>query len=135
MLLDLFAYPQLLAQPQRHRHQERTQAARRIINVSLKQSLKLQERLIVEGDVSHVFAFNAARLQAILDGIGGKAMIMLLARETLLLRRRHDLAVAHQTRRRVVVIGRDAENVCGTHQRLNVKLYDKQWTTDIDSER
>ena len=51
LLRDLLAYPELLAQPQRHRHQKRAQAPRRVVEVSLKQSLEFQKRLVVEGDV------------------------------------------------------------------------------------
>src|SRR2546423_15541478 len=87
---DLLAYPEFLFQPERHRHQKRAYAAGRVINVGLKKTLKLQERLIVEGDVSHVFALDAARAQTILDRVRGKAMIVLLAREAFFLRRRDD---------------------------------------------
>ena len=51
LLRNLLAYPELLAQPQRHRHQKRAQAARRVVNVGFEQPLEFQQRLVVEGDV------------------------------------------------------------------------------------
>ncbi len=42
---------QLLPQPQRHRHAEGAEAARREGEIGLEQALELQKRLVVEDDV------------------------------------------------------------------------------------
>src|SRR5207247_8958079 len=69
-----------------------------------------EERLGVEAEVAEPGGLDPARAQAVRDRVRRKAGIVLLPREALLLRRGHDLAVAHQAGRRVVVVGRDAED-------------------------
>ena len=60
-----------------------------------------------------VFGPQPGFRQTVIDGIGRKAVVVLLAREPLLLRRRDDAAIDQQGCRRVVVEGRDTED--GSH--------------------
>ena len=52
---------QLLLQPQRHRHAEGAEAARREGEIGFEQPLELQERLVVEDDVVDVAELDAGR--------------------------------------------------------------------------
>ena len=54
-----------------------------------------------------------ALLQAVAQGIRGKALVMLLAREALLLGGCDDASVLYQRRSAVVVVGRDADDAHG----------------------
>ena len=60
---------QLFLQPQRHRHAERAEAARRKGEIGLEQPLELQERLVVEGDVVDVGQRDAGLVEAIVDRV------------------------------------------------------------------
>ena len=97
-------------QPERDRHAERAEAARREGEVGLEQPLELQERLVVEDDVVDVAELDAGLGQAVVDRVRGKARIVLLAGEALLLRRGDDAPVLDQRGGAVVVEGRDAED-------------------------
>lgn len=107
---DGVAGEELLLQPYRHRGQERAQAARRHAEIVLEDALELEQRLVVEAHVVEVFEPRSGLTQAVGDGVARKPVVVLLAREALLLRRSNDLAVAYEARRRVVVVGRDAED-------------------------
>ncbi len=109
-IADVVANPQLLAQPQRHRHQVRAPAARRGRGVGLDQSLEFHERLFIEADEVHLRTGNAGLTQAILNGVRRKPGVVLLARETLLLRCRDDAPVFDETGGGVVVVRGDAED-------------------------
>ena len=105
---------QLLLDPQRHRHLEGAKAARRERHVGLEQPLELQERLVVEGDVVELGSFEVAlRPGSSSPRWSGKRGVVLPAREALLLRRRHDLAVDDEGGRTVMIERRDAENAHG----------------------
>ena len=54
LLRDLLAYPELLAQPQRHRHAERAEAFRHECQVGFEKALEFEKGLLVEGDCSKV---------------------------------------------------------------------------------
>ena len=101
---------QLLAQPQRHRHAEGAEAARREGEIGFEQPLEFQERLVVEHDVIDVVEPRSCRLQAIGDRVVRETGIVLLAREAFFLRRGHDAAVLDQRRGAVVIEGGNAEN-------------------------
>src|SRR5580704_12053311 len=105
---------QLLLQPQRHGHTERVEAARRVGEVGLEQTLELQERLVVESDVVDVGQLDAGRVQAVLHSVLREARIVLLAGEALLLRGADEMAVLDQRRRAVMVESRDPEYAHGT---------------------
>ena len=72
--------------------------------VRFQKTLELGERLVIEGDVSQVCRLEPGLAQTVLDSPSGEAGIMLLARETLLLRRRDNIAVDDQGGRAVVII-------------------------------
>ena len=101
---------QLFAQPQRDRHPERAKAVRRECEVGFQQAFELEKRLVVEHDVIDGLQRNSRRLQAIGEGMVRETGIMLLAREALLLRRRHDTAVFDQGGRAVVIECRKPDN-------------------------
>src|SRR5206468_5942758 len=109
-LADLVAREELLLGPHRHGRQEGAEPARRDAAVVLEQALELEQRLVVEADVVELFRPELPLREAVGDGVAREGGVVLLAREALLLRRRHDLAVADEARRRVVIVGRDAED-------------------------
>ncbi len=100
---------QLLLEPDRHRHAERPEATRREGDIGLEQALKLQERLVVEGHVVDGAQADAGFLQAIGNRGPGKAGIVLLAGEPLLLRRGDDAAIVDQVGGAVVIERGDSE--------------------------
>src|SRR5690606_13206017 len=75
--------------------------------------LDLQSRLVEQPHVVHTAAPDPAFPQTVLDRPRRERGIPLLAREALLLRRRHDLAITHQARGAVMIERRDPENVQG----------------------
>src|SRR6516165_4454927 len=76
----------------------------------LAQPLELQKWLLVEHDIVNLVEPDRAFREAIADRMHGKASVVLLAREALLLRCRHDAAVDEKRGGAVVVEGGDAEN-------------------------
>lgn len=101
---------QLLAQPQRHRHAKRFEAARRECQVGLEQALELQERLVVEGDVIDLGQADAGLVQAITQGVQREARVVLAAREAFLLGGGDDHTVAQQCGCAVMVVAGEAED-------------------------
>jgi len=108
---------QLFAQPDRHRHAERLESARRKSKVGFQQPLEFQERLVVEDDVVDFIERALALPQAVGERIAREPGIVFLAAEALFLRGGHDFAVANERRRAVVVIGGDAEDAHATGAR------------------
>ncbi len=100
----------LLLQPDRNRHAEALEARWRKRQVRLEQALEFSQRLLVEDDVVDVAPASPACAETILNGVGGKAGIMLLAGEPLLLRGGDDVAIHDESGGAVVVEGRNAEN-------------------------
>jgi len=107
------ACQKFLAQPDRHRHQERAEAAGRDRDGRLQQPLELDERLFVKRDVRHIPDADAGLAQTVRDGVRRKRRVVFLAREALFLRRSDNPAVTQQTRCGVVVIRGEAEDVNG----------------------
>ncbi len=107
---DVVRHPQLLAEPERHRHQVRLPAQRRRCHVGLEEPRELDERLLIEPDVVDLRRRDAGFTQAVLDRLVRKRGVVLLAREALLLRGRDNAAVLDQAGRRVVVIRGDSED-------------------------
>src|SRR5437763_606687 len=103
---NLLAYPEFFAQPQRHRHQKRFYATRRIINVGLQQPLEFQKRFIVKSYQVNVCSANPAFSQTVINGVARETMVVLLAREALFLRSSNYTAIAHQARGGIVIVGR-----------------------------
>ena len=70
----------------------------------------MRRRITRDADVFDVFNGNAGSLQAVTDGLSGKAGAVLLAIEALLFNGGNKLAVSNQRRRRVTVKCVDAED-------------------------
>jgi len=66
-----------------------------------------------------VFVPDAASLQAVGGGVLRKAVVMLLASKSLLLGRRHDLAILQQAGGGIMVIGGQAQDIHRSEQRVN----------------
>ncbi len=113
LLLDEFFHPYPLANPERDGHQERAPARRCIGQVTVQNPVKLQERLLIEGNKVQLASLDAAFAQTILHGVFGENRIMFFAGEAFLLRCGNDLAVAHQAGRAVVVKSGEAQDVHG----------------------
>src|SRR5258706_906346 len=109
-LLQLRFHPDLLFDPNRDRFKEGVNAARRIGQIRVQQAIELDEGLFVERNETKFIRRDAAFAQTIVDGVPGKALVMFLACESFFLRRRDNHPIAHQARRAVVVVGRDAKN-------------------------
>ncbi len=71
----------------------------------MHQPFKLNERFFVKNDVIQFILLQTRGLKAILDGIGGKACIVLFAREPLFLRGRNNFAVMDEGCGAVMVKG------------------------------
>ena len=110
VLADDVLLKQFFADPHRDRHRERAKTTRRKRDIGLQQPLEFEKRFFVEHHVIDVVERDAALLQAIGDGVNGKAGVLLPARKALLLRRRHDAAVHEKRGSAVVIERRDAEN-------------------------
>ncbi len=100
----------LLAQPQGHGHPEALEPPGGEGDIGLEQALELQERLVVEGDEIDVLEGAAGLPQAVAHRLGGEARVVLLAREALLLRGRHDATVLDECCGAVVIERRDAQD-------------------------
>ena len=107
---DLARQAKLLARPGGSEPDELPEPARREGEVGFQQAVELQERLLVEPNGIEVFRCEPRLVEAIANGVRGERRVVLHAGEAFLLRRRHNLAVDHNRRRRVVVVGRDAEH-------------------------
>src|ERR1700684_1624513 len=101
---------QLFAQPERDRHLEGGEPARRQRDVGFEQPLEFEEWLVVEYDMVELVGGDAGFREAIGDGVMRERGVVLAAAETLLLRRRDDPAVFYQRRRAVVIEGGNAED-------------------------
>src|SRR5205814_9838509 len=67
---------ELLAQPHRDRHREALEAIRRKGDVSFKEPLELQQRLVVERDDIDAGNISAGLLQALRDRVLGEARVV-----------------------------------------------------------
>ncbi len=110
--VDFARQMQLLRQPRRHGAEERHPTLGSEGRVGLEDALELQQRLLVKDNCIDVAHGQAAHRQTIAHGIFGKSLIVLLAREALLLRGSQNFAVLHQRRRAVIESG-NAEDIHG----------------------
>jgi hypothetical protein len=104
---------QLLANPQRERHPERPQPARRQRKIVFQKPFELKKRLFVENRGIHFVLLQARRFQTVTHGVSRKPGIVLLAGKALLLRGGHNLAVPNEGGGAVVVESGDTENPHG----------------------
>ena len=109
---------QLFLQPQRDRHLERAEAARRQRDIGLQQPLEFEERLVVEHDVVERVHRGARLRKTRRDGVVREGRVVLLAGEALLLRGGDDAAVLDQRRGAVVIEGGNPEDA----HRLRIRL-------------
>ena len=116
---DVIGHPQLLAEPERRRHQVRAKSARRARHVRFEEAIQLDERLLVEADEIEPRQVDAGLAQAVLDRPRRKAGVVLLPREALLLRCCDDASVLDEAGGRVVVVGGDAENTDHLEECIN----------------
>ncbi len=79
--------------------------------VGLQEALELEKGLVVEDDGLQVLEADGSLLQAVAGGVGGKARIVLLPREALLLGGGDDPAVFYDGRRGIVIKGRQTQKV------------------------
>ena len=100
---------QLLSNPQRKSHPERSHPARRERQIILQEALELQKGLFVENHRIKLLWPHAREFQAVADRLSRKAGIVFLSGEPLLLGGRYDLAVADDRRRAVVIESRDSK--------------------------
>ena len=107
----------LVLDPKRTGHRERSEASRSGCKIGVEDALKLQQRLVVEAHVLHIVNVDAGALEAEGDSIRRKTGIALPARETLLLRRRYDGAVTQQAGSTIVIEGRDTQDKLIAHCR------------------
>jgi len=100
---------QLLAQPQRHAHQEELEAPGGVGDIGLEQPVEFQQRLVVERDEIQLLGRDPALREAEVHGVLGEVVVVLLAREALFLGRRHDAAESPLRKKRRLFGGAVAE--------------------------
>src|SRR5438477_244349 len=103
-------HPKLFFHPQRHRFQERPESRRRVVEISFQQPIEFQQRLIVKADIVQLIRGDAGLFETITSGMQREIMIVFDAREALFLSGGDNLAVDHETRGRVMIKRRNAEN-------------------------
>ena len=91
---------------------------RRVGQVRLQQPFELQQWLVVEGDVVQLLGLDSCLGKGVLDGVGWKARIVLLASEPLFLRCGDDPPIDNQSGRRVMIEGGDTQ-YCGHRGNLS----------------
>ena len=111
-LPDPLAHPELFLEPERHRFQEGWEAGRGEGEVGLQESLELQEGLVIEGYIRESCRIETCLLKAVPDSGFGKAVIVLLPCEALLLRGCYYLPVLYEAGSGIVIKGRYTENTC-----------------------
>src|SRR5262245_50213482 len=107
------ALKKFLLQPYRQGDAERREPARREGKIGLEQSFEFEEWLVVEHNVVELGKPAAGLCQTIGDGAGGKAGIVLLAGESLLLSGGDDAATDSDRGSAVVIERRDPEDAHG----------------------
>ena len=110
-LLDQPFDPELIGEPGDHGLAEDLMGAGEELEARDQQALELHEWLFEEDHVVEVGSARLAHPQAEIDRMLRELIIVLLAREPLLLGCRDQPAVAEECRRRVVEVARDTENV------------------------
>ena len=71
--------------------------------IGFEDALEFQERFVVECDAIEAGGFDTTFLQTKINGVLWEREVMLLARKTLLLRRRDDPPVPDETRRTIMI--------------------------------
>src|SRR6185369_10218873 len=132
LLTDDLLHPDFLFDPDWNRFEEGLQPEGCVGQIRMENSVELYERLFVKRHVVNILDSDISLPQTIRHGLCRKICIMLLAREPLLLRCRHNHPVSHQAGCAIVVKGRDSEDVdlvsapcsgCQTHRVLELTAY------------
>src|SRR5438034_739245 len=84
LAFDQVLLEQFLLEPQRHRHAEGSEPARRESKIGLKQPLEFEKRLIIKSNIVDLVE-TAGERQTVFDGIPRKTGVLLFAREALFL--------------------------------------------------
>ena len=110
-LVDFSRQVQLGLQPLRHGPKKGEEPAGGNGEVSLEQALELQQWLLVENHRIQITVRDSAGFEAIANRAFRKPLIVLLPRKSFLLSCGHNLPVAHQRGRAVVVEGGNTEDI------------------------
>src|SRR6266704_1041217 len=115
LVLELFPDqlrdPELFLQPYRHRLGKGTEPSRETGKVRGEEPLEFQERLVVEPHVVQILRCDLSRLQAVLDGLAGKPLIVLLSREAPLGGGCDQATVLNETGGGIVIVAGDTKDV------------------------
>ena len=110
LVLDQVPDPEFVAEPGQHRFAKDAQRAGKGLHAGEQQALELEERLFEEDHVIEVGRLDSGAAQTKVDGVLGKAIVVLFARESLLFGSGDQLAVTQQSGGRVVEIAGNAKN-------------------------
>ncbi len=102
---------ELLPEPARHRGEEGADPSRRVRDVCFEDALERENGLVVEDDGVEIGGGDARLGEAVSRRVPRKIEVVLLPRETLLLRGGDDLAVHDERRGAVAIEGGDAQYV------------------------
>ena len=105
---------QLLLDPDRNGLAKRREALGCKRQVRFQQSVEFQQGLVVKRDVVDLLEGDIRLADAVLDGLGRKARVVLPAAESFFLGGGDDPTILHQGGSGVVVVGGESEN--GGHQ-------------------
>ena len=108
---DEIRHPQFFFHPQRHRLQERTESRRRVVEISFQQPIEFQQWLVVKADIVQLVGGDAGFFKTVTSRMQREIVIVFDASEALFLSSGYNLSVDHETRGRVMIKRRDAQNV------------------------
>src|SRR5262249_31293717 len=116
---DVVLYPELVAQPQRHRREVGLQPARCKTDIRLEQPVELDEGLLIKADQVNSTRRNVGFAKAVIDRFSRKTRVVLNATEAFFLSGGHDAALLNETGSGVVVIRRNAQDSRHLEQCVN----------------
>jgi len=87
------------------------ESARRESDGRLDQTLEFEKRLFVEDDIVDIGQSDTALGEAIGNGVRRIGRVMAATREAFLLRRSYDSTIGDESRRAIVIEGRNAEDL------------------------
>src|ERR1700690_3512131 len=110
MLTEHIPHEKFFFDPNRHRGQKTQEAARSKRMVGFEQSLKFEKWFVIKRYSRKIVVINSRLCKNVATRMNRERRIMLLARESFLLRRGDDLSIDENRRSTVVVVGRYTEN-------------------------
>ena len=96
---------QFLSEPYVHPHQKLLEAQRGISDICFDQSFEFQQRFLVKNHMVELFCCDASRLEAKVDSIRWKLMVMFYTGKPLFLCSGDNLAIDDQCSRAIMIIG------------------------------